>query len=117
MKFTNASLYLIALFTVFLSACDGGKSKSGGSQEKNVTSCIVIEEQENNLGLTEKVYRNTCSFAVNFGYGLVSVSTITILEQDAIYTSVLPGGYIACRPPSQPYDRDDTAARDFACTD
>lgn len=97
-----------------LVGCGGGGSDSGGAQN-DVTSCITTERTTDN-GLSRTTFLNTCDFAVNFGRGVVTISEIITLQPGGSGSAFILGGFIACRPPSQPIDRDDSAGRDFACT-
>jgi len=106
---------LVSASILFLSACGGGGSDSGGAQN-DVTSCIARETRETSLGLTETTLRNICDFSVTIGRGVTSVSTIVTLAPDATDVTILVGTLIACRPPSQPFDRDDDIGTDFDCT-
>ncbi len=115
-KASKLKVLLAFMGTISISACGGGGSDSGGV-EKNVTSCISSESQTNSLGLTQTVLRNNCGFAVNLGRGLTDITAIVTLEPGATESGIFIGGFIACRPPSQPIDRDDSVARDLDCSD
>lgn len=115
-KIFNVKLVLATTATLVITACGGGKSESGGAQN-NVTNCIKTEEKKNVIGLTETVFTNTCDFTVILGRGLVSIRTIVTLPPGGTDASIIPGSFIACRPPSRPIDKDDSSGVDFACTD
>ena len=113
-KITKIKTLLVATVSIYISACGGGGSDSGGAQN-NVTSCITTETRTNSLDLTETTLTNTCDFTVTLGRGVVSIGTIVNLEPGESDTTILVGDFIACRPPSQPFDRDDTTGTNFAC--
>ena len=102
-------------FLPLVTACGGGSSSSGGEPDNDVSFCIVVSDEVNFLGVTERTYLNNCGFAVNIGIGLVSISRIEVLGVNESITTIVRGGFIACRPPSMPFDADDSGARDFRC--
>ena len=108
---------LITILSLITSACGGGGSTDSGGVQSDVTGCITTESVVSSLGLSQTIFTNSCDFAVTLGRGLTSVSTIVTLEPGATNSEFTPvGGFIACRPPSQPFDQDDSTLRDFACT-
>lgn len=114
-RILKVKVLLVLVVSIVISACGGGSSNSGGVQN-NVTSCITTETRTNSIGLIETTLTNTCDFTVTLGRGVTSIGTIVTLEPGATDTTLLVGGFIACRPPSQPIDRDESVSRDFACT-
>lgn len=114
-KILKIKVLLVSIVPIAISACGGGSSDSGGVQN-NVTSCITTETRTNSIGLIETTFTNTCDFTVILGRGVASIGAIVTLVPGGTDTTLLAGGFIACRPPSQPFDRDESVGRDFACS-
>ena len=114
---------LLTALIITIFGCGGGSSESGGGQaEKNVTSCMILETIASSLpGSLEQVkYTNSCSFPVNFASGFTAIlpeNIVTLSPNQSVnrFTSLIKG-YIACRPPSVPFDTDDGIGLALSCS-
>lgn len=108
----------VTVLTLFLASCGGGSSSSGAAQNNDVTFCVIATDMTSSNNLLRRTYTNTCGFAVNVGFGIITIDSVEMLGIDESFTGLAIGtGHIACRAPSLPFDADSSVSgRDYQCT-